>query len=237
MSEMIAVRQAMSVPSKETVMRYVAEALGHITTLEPSLHLLPWAGDNHPDSPALFAQCYDAGLRAANQPTPLTRDAIPQALRQSEAAWVQGIGLLCLAAGYMCAHKQPLTHNRLCDLVKTFAVEFPHWDDEPLSGFATVRGIALPVFRRLQRDGHTPHVILLQTLLHLVAWRSGSPYARQQAQRLLWLGGVLGEEGELNLMVLDKELREYPVEEERLPALLIFTDFLAHFPAGSIFVD
>ncbi|MFH7827686.1 hypothetical protein [Kluyvera chengduensis] len=237
MSEMIAVRQAISMPSKETVMRYIAEALGHITTLEPSLHLLPWSGDNNPDSQVLFAQCYDAGLRAANQTTLLAKSAIPQALIQAEAAWVQGIGLLCLAAGNMSGQEQPLTHNRLCDGVKKFAVDFPHWDDEPLSGFATVRSVALPVFRRLHRDGHTPHVILLQTLLHLVAWRSSSQYARQQAQRLLWLGGVLGEEGELNLMVLDKELREYPVEEERLPALLIFTDFLAHFPAGPVFVD
>lgn len=237
MSEMIAVREAISMPSKETVMRYVADALGHITTLEPSLHLLPWSGDNYPDSRALFAQCYDAGFCAANLAAPLERDAIPKALMQSEVEWVQGIGLLCLTAGYMCAREQPLTHNRLCDHVKKLADDFPHWDGELLSGFATVRSVTLPVFRRLHRDGHTPHIILLQTLLHLVAWRSGSQYARQQAQRLLWLGGILGDEGELNLMALDKDLREYPVGEEHLPTLLIFTDFLAHFPAGPVFVD
>ena len=102
---------------------------------------------------------------------------------------------------------------------------------------STVRSIALPVFRRLQRDGHASRILLLQTLLHLIAWKSASQYARQQAQRLLWMGGILGEGGESGLLALDKALREEAVGEKSLPALLIFTSFLAHFPAGPVFID
>lgn len=237
MSEMLAFREGVSIPSKEIIMRYVAETLSHITTLEPPLHLVPWAGVNVVAYEKTFMSCYDAGHNAAQQSIPITTDIIPRDLLQSQAIWAQGIGLLCLAAGYMSASKQPLTHNRLCDSVKQFSGDVFPANAEVICGFATIRGVALPVFRRLKRDGHSSHVMLLQTLLHLIAWRSVSPYARQQAQRLLWLGGVLGEQGDIGLIVLDKELREQPVGEDQLPALLIFTDFLAHFPAGPIFVD
>ncbi|SUI13368.1 membrane protein [Salmonella enterica subsp. enterica serovar Enteritidis] len=111
--------------------------------------------------------------------------------------WAQGIGLLCFAAGYMSAGERPLTHNQLCDFVKQAAVGLSPIEGEAASGFSTVRSIALPVFRRLQRDGHASRILLLQTLLHLVAWKSASQYARQQAQRLLWMGGILGEGGSI----------------------------------------
>lgn len=236
MSEMIAYREEVSMPSKETALRYIAETLSDITTLEPPLHLLPWSGANHSIYDSIFAQCYDAGYQAARQQHPLTLRDLPDELTASPPVWVQGLGGLCSTMGYLSAGRQPITHNRLCDSVKQFFCDSA-LNEEMLGGFLTVRSVALPVFRRLQRDGHSAHVILLQTLLHLVAWKSGSLYARQQAQRLLWLGGVLGENGELNLLVLDKELREESVGEENLPALLIFTHFLAHFPAGPIFTD
>jgi triphosphoribosyl-dephospho-CoA synthetase len=54
--------------------------------------------------------------------------------------------------------------------------------------FYTVRSISLPVYRRLLRDKHSYGVCLQQALLHLLAWKSDSPWARQQAQRLLWQG-------------------------------------------------
>ncbi|MER3132029.1 triphosphoribosyl-dephospho-CoA synthase, partial [Salmonella enterica subsp. enterica serovar Infantis] len=179
-----------------------------------------------------FAQCYDEGLCAAQTSAP----NVPQGILPS-TDWAQGIGLLCFAAGYMSAGERPLTHNQLCDFVKQAAVGLSPIEGEAASGFSTVRSIALPVFRRLQRDGHASRILLLQTLLHLVAWKSASQYARQQAQRLLWMGGILGEGGESGLLALDKALREEAVGEKSLPALLIFTSFLAHFPAGPVFID
>lgn len=237
MSETMIARQGISVSSKETVSRYVAQTLSHITRLEPRLSLLQEPDVDPVAYESLFTHCYDAGSHVAQQSLPLTAEVIPDELKQSPPVWVQGIGLLCLAAGYMSVSETAITHNRLCDCVKRISTDLPQLNEEVTSGFSKVRGVALPVFRRLRRDGYAPHVMLLQTLLHLVAWRSGSQYARQQAQRLLWLGGVLGDGGELNLMVLDKELHEQSMEEEHLSALLIFTDFLAHFPAGPIFND
>ena len=59
-----------------------------------------------------------------------------------------------------------------------------------------MRSVSLPVYRRLWRDNHSHSVRLQQALLHLLAGRVIRP-ARQQAQRLLWQGGVLGEKGNL----------------------------------------
>lgn len=180
MSEMVAFRQGTSMPSRETILHYVVETVSQITELEPALHLLPWSGVNSAIYEQRFAQCYDEGLCAAQTSAP----NVPQGILPS-TDWAQGIGLLCFAAGYMSAGERPLTHNQLCDFVKQAAVGLSPIEGEAASGFSTVRSIALPVFRRLQRDGHASRILLLQTLLHLVAWKSASQYARQQAQRLL----------------------------------------------------
>ncbi|MCL0132704.1 hypothetical protein M2T35_28090, partial [Klebsiella pneumoniae] len=91
------------------------------------------------------------------------------------------------------------------------------------SGFYTVRSVSLPVYRRLWRDNHSHSVCLQQALLHLLAWKSDSPWARQQAQRLLWQGGVLGEKGEFALLTLDDELRERQIVWPALRSLLAVT--------------
>lgn len=192
MSEMVAFRQGTSMPSRETILHYVVETVNQITELEPALHLLPWSGVNSAIYEQRFAQCYDEGLCAAQTSAP----NVPQGILPS-TDWAQGIGLLCFAAGYMSAGERPLTHNQLCDFVKQAAVGLSPIEEEAASGFSTVRSIALPVFRRLQRDGHASRILLLQTLLHLIAWKSASQYARQQAQRLLWMGGILGEGGSI----------------------------------------
>ncbi|MBU9734879.1 hypothetical protein KS201_29215, partial [Klebsiella variicola] len=93
-------------------------------------------------------------------------------------------------AGALSARQLPLTHNRLCDVAGQFARAIPEGDEEAGSGFYTVRSVSLPVYRRLRRDNHSHSVCLQQALLHLLAWKSESPWARQQAQRLLWQGGV-----------------------------------------------
>ena len=71
----------------------------------------------------------------------------------------------------------------------------------------------------------------------MLAWRSDSPWARQQAQRLLWQGGVLGDKGEFALITLDDELRERQFAWPGLRSLLAVTGFLAKFPAGPLFAD
>ena len=71
----------------------------------------------------------------------------------------------------------------------------------------------------------------------MLAWKSESPWARQQAQRLLWQGGVLGEKGEFALLTLDDELRERQIVWSALRSLLAVTGFLVRFPAGPVFSD
>ncbi|HBY9111725.1 TPA: hypothetical protein MJD19_001216, partial [Klebsiella pneumoniae] len=146
-------------------------------------------------------------------------------------------GLLCMAAGALSARQLPLTHNRLCDVAGQFARAIPEGDEEAGSGFYTVRSVSLPVYRRLRRDNHSHCVCLQQALLHLLAWKSESPWARQQAQRLLWQGGVLGEKGEFALLTLDDELRERQIVWPGLRSLLAVTGFLVRFPAGPVFSD
>lgn len=70
MSEMVAFRQGTSMPSRETILRYVVETVNQITELEPALHLLPWSGVNSAIHEQRFAQCYDEGLCAAQTSAP-----------------------------------------------------------------------------------------------------------------------------------------------------------------------
>lgn len=177
--------------------------------------------------------CYNAGVQHAQAGAAETVAVLPDSLPQER----QRSGLLCAAAGRLDALRQPLTHNRLCDLASQFCAGMADVDSETRSGFYTVRSISLPVYRRLLRDQHSHGVCLQQALLHLLAWKSDSPWARQQAQRLLWQGGVLGDKGEFALMTLDDELRERQIEWPGLWSLLAVTGFLAKFPAGPIFAD
>ena len=59
----------------------------------------------------------------------------------------------------------------------------------------TMRSVTLPVWSRLRRDGHSDDVALRQTLANILAWKSESSWLQDQAQRVLWQGGVLGEKG------------------------------------------
>lgn len=60
------------------------------------------------------------------------------------------------------------------------------------------------MFNRVVQEHDDTHLALLQTLLHLMAWNDdtnlvsrggleGLYYVQQQAQKLLWQGGVLVE--------------------------------------------
>lgn len=231
MSEMVAFWQGTSMPSRETILRYVVETVNQITELEPALHLLPWSGVN--------SAIYEQRLHSVTT-RGLCRTDVGTECSAGDSA------INRLGSGYRVTlfcrrvyerRRAAINTQSVMRFVKQAAVGLSPIEGEAASGFSTVRSIALPVFRRLQRDGHASRVLLLQTLLHLVAWKSASQYARQQAQRLLWMGGILGEGGESGLLALDKALREEAVGEKSLPALLIFTSFLAHFPAGPVFID
>ncbi|MFD1804472.1 triphosphoribosyl-dephospho-CoA synthase [Mixta tenebrionis] len=219
---------------KERVINDVLASQADFSRLQPTLKLL-----KHPALPPdwhrLLNDCYQCGEQHAQQAIALT--ILPDELLQSSTLWLQGFGLLCAAAGRMAATGQSLTSNRLCDLAGQLCADLPAIDSEVRGGFYTLRSVALPAWRRLQRDRHSYEVCLQQTLLHLLAWKSEVPGVRQQAQRLLWMGGVLGEKGVAALLTLDNELSARQFSWSTLWALLAITGFLARYPAGPIFVD
>ncbi|VUT16073.1 MULTISPECIES: triphosphoribosyl-dephospho-CoA synthase [Klebsiella] len=232
MNETIALRPDSRASAKDIVVDYTLASLDELEQLNPALNLLA-----HPSiaqgSHDFFVRCYDAGVRHAQAGVAETVAALPGSLSHER----QRYALLCAAAGRLDALGQALTHNRLCDLAGQFCAGMADVDSEIRSGFYTVRSIPLPVYRRLQRDNHSHGICLQQALLHLLAWKSDSPWARQQAQRLLWQGGVLGDKGEFALITLDDELRERQFAWPGLRSLLAVTGFLAKFPAGPLFAD
>lgn len=232
MNETLVLHPASRSSAKEGVVDDALASLEELEQLHPALNLLA-----HPPvdrgSHDFFVCCYDAGVQHAQSGEAETVAALPWSLTHER----QRIGLLCSAAGHLDALRQPLTHNRLCDLAGKMCASVAQADSESCSGFYSVRSISLPVYRRLLRDNHAHSVCLQQSLLHLLAWKSESPWARQQAQRLLWQGGVLGERGEFALLTLDDELRERQIRWPSLWSLLAVTGFLARFPAGPLFAD
>ncbi len=234
MNETIALRPGCraSTSTKDVVVDDMLASLNELEQLQPALNLLA-----HPSiaqgSHDFFVQCYDACVRHAQAGAFETVPTLPGSLSHER----QRYALLCAAAGRLDALGQALTHNRLCDLAGQFCAGMADVDSEIRSGFYTVRSIPLPVYRRLQRDNHSHGICLQQALLHLLAWKSDSPWARQQAQRLLWQGGVLGDKGEFALITLDDELRERQFAWPGLRSLLAVTGFLAKFPAGPLFAD
>lgn len=232
MNETLVLHPASRSSAKEGVVDDALASLEELEQLHPALNLLahPPVGRGSHD---FFVCCYDAGVQHAQTGEAETVAALLDSLTHER----QRIGLLCAAAGHLDALRQPLTHNRLCDLAGQMCASLAQADSESRSGFYSVRSISLPVYRRLLRDNHAHSVCLQQSLLHLLAWKSESPWARQQAQRLLWQGGVLGERGEFALLTLDDELRERQIRWPSLWSLLAVTGFLARFPAGPLFAD
>ncbi|MGB7800249.1 triphosphoribosyl-dephospho-CoA synthase CitG [Buttiauxella sp.] len=119
---------------------------------------------------------------------------------------------------------------------------------EAESGFRTVRTLALPTFQRVIHETGDTQLALLQTLLHLMAWNDDSHlvsrggleglyFVQQQAQYLLWRGGVLAEGGIEALQKLDDELIERNLCPSGSVDLLAVTWFLSQFPAGPIFIN
>ena len=118
---------------------------------------------------------------------------------------------------------------------------------EAESGFRTVRTQALPVFNRVMAETGDINLALLQTLLHLMAWNDdtnlvarggleGLNFVQQQAQKLLWQGGVLVKGGLEALRQLDDEMIARRLSPGGSADLLAVTWFLHDFPPGAIFL-
>lgn len=236
MNEAIACCPENRTSTREAVVDAMLASGDELAQLQPALNLLSPPLNATPGE-ALLASCYEAGADHNADEATRAVIALPAAVVRSATPSLQRSGLLCMAAGALSARQLPLTHNRLCDVAGQFARAIPEGDEEAGSGFYTVRSVSLPVYRRLRRDNHSHSVCLQQALLHLLAWKSESPWARQQAQRLLWQGGVLGEKGEFALLTLDDELRERQIVWPGLRSLLAVTGFLVRFPAGPVFSD
>lgn len=117
---------------------------------------------------------------------------------------------------------------------------------EAESGFLTVRTQAMPVFTRMMEETGDSNLALLQTLLHLMAWNddtnlvsrgglAGLNFVQQEAQRLLWQGGVLVDGGLEALRQFDDELIARHLSPGSSADLLAVTWFLSAFPAGALF--
>lgn len=235
MSEMAALRPQVGASSMEAVLTSVQQSTDELEQLQPALGLLA-----HPTLTSrahkLFGDCYNVGAQNAGSDNACIAAMLPSTLLQS-AVSLQSIGLLCAAAGKMNALRKPMAHNRLCDYAGRFAVDSVPESAQIRESFLTVRSIALPVYQRLLRDGHSHANCVHQVLLHLLAWKSDSLWTRQQAQRLLWQGGVLGENGMAELEMLDKEMAERQIAWPSLWSLLAIAGFLARYPAGPMFID
>lgn len=109
-------------------------------------------------------------------------------------------------------------------------------------------GMAAFIARRIiMADTGDTNLALLQTLLHLMAWNDdtnlvsrggleGLNFVQQQAQKLLWEGGVLSDGGMDALRRLDDELIIRHLSPGGSADLLAVTWFLSGFPAGELFL-
>jgi triphosphoribosyl-dephospho-CoA synthase len=162
-------------------------------------------------------------------------------------------GLLLAAAGRLTALQRPLAQQPLCETVSHFCrglvqrelggITAPRTAGERLyqqhgltgargeaeSGFHTVRSVALPAWRRMMAKTGQKEQAQLQVLLHLMAWLH---YVQQQAQGLLWQGGVQAPDGAARLYALDDALIARHLSPGGSADLLAVTLFLAAFPAG-----
>ena len=197
----------------------IDRALAQVTALSSTLALLRHTGEtlNALSLLAAFNKGRAAQLPAGDAP----------ALSLSE--------IFCLAAGSVQAAKKAFTQNQICDSATQLICCHPHWAQDPTP--ETVRSVTLPVYSRLVRDGHSDDIALQQSLLHILAWRSKSHWAQDQAQRLLWKGGVLGEGGRRALEALDEALIARKFTLDGLADLLFITALLARLPRGPIFSD
>jgi triphosphoribosyl-dephospho-CoA synthase len=177
------------------------------------------------------------------------------------------LGLLCSAAGRLLARNIDLNRERLCSEVAWICAGLVNRElrgmqatnsagerifrrygitgarGEAASGYAVVRTVALPVYDRLQRDGVSGGVALLQVLLHLMAVNgdtnlvsrgglAGLHFVREYSSKLLREGGVLATDGLRKIEAFDAELIGRHLSPGGSADLLAVTWFLGRFPAS-----
>lgn len=177
------------------------------------------------------------------------------------------LGLLCSAAGRLLANGIGLTRERICFEVAEICTDLVNQElkgnrapktagerilrsyglagarGEAMSGFSTVRSVALPVYDRLQAQGLNEDRVLLQVLLHLFAVNgdtnivsrgglAGLDYVQDFSRRLLRKGGALASDGLEQMAAFDNEITARNLSPGGSADLLIVTAFLAEFAAG-----
>lgn len=206
---------------QQEIVAKAANAIAWVSHISPKLQLLnTQLQQNALDT---IVSCFLAGQK-------LARNELTVLPLLSEQLYL--LGGICTAAGYMGEKNETLTHNRLCDHLHLL-----HTDQNTSENLDIVRSVSLPVYCRLIKEGRTHVATLLQSMLHIIAWRSSSPWAREQAQRMLWMGGVFGKGGIDELVAFDLRVVEKGPLSLPLYSLLLMTAFLAQFPAGPIFTD
>ncbi|VEA19497.1 membrane protein [Salmonella enterica subsp. enterica] len=114
MNETIAFRPEGRASIKDVVVNYTLASLDELEQLHPALNLLACPSIVR-GSHDFFVRCYDSGVQHAQAGAAETVAVLPDSLPQER----QRSGLLCAAAGRLDALRQPLTHNRLCDLASS----------------------------------------------------------------------------------------------------------------------
>ena len=116
---------------------------------------------------------------------------------------------------------------------------------EATSGYRTVCSAALPVYDRLQANGVSEELALLQVLLHLLAVNddtnlisrgglAGLYHVREYAQNFLFDGGVLEAGGLKKMAAFDDDLITRNLSPGGSADLLAVAVFLGRFPAGEL---
>lgn len=222
--EQAVLRDALRIQTSEqsSIILQSVRALDLVNHLVPELRILE--NDSEPyNVQKIVVNCLYAGQQLASERR-VVLPLLPESLYL--------LGGVVIAAGKITEQRKALTHNRLCDEAGKLLKDDAAWESVDI-----IRSTALPVYRRLLKEQRTHVASLLQAMLHILAWRSESAWARDQAQRLLWAGGVFGKGGIDSLIAFDQALAEKGMTFPSLRERLTVTAFLAHFPAGPIFAE
>lgn len=130
---------------------------------------------------------------------------------------------MVIAAGKTIEKKEVITHNRLCEEAGRLLKDEAVWESIDI-----IRSVALPVYRRLVKEQRTHVASLLQALLHILAWRSESGWARTRRKEYYGPGRVRTA-GIDSLIAFDRALAEKEMTFPSLREWLTVTAFLAHF--------
>lgn len=214
------------------------------------------------DFPSLFSHLRERGRLAECEMFEATGDI------NTHKGLIYSLGLLSAAAGYADARGETLSPAALCALVARMTAgmtakayesarekEPSAWTKgeamyfrygvggvrgEAESGFATVRTIALPVYRARRAAGRHVNNALCDTLLALLAYtvdtnilgragEAGLRFAQREAGRAVALGGMESEAGRKAMEEMDRAFTARRISPGGCADLLAVTHFLHAF--------